>query len=394
MKTLRVKSVNGDTSFQNVILKVHSIDFIPIVELDLEQIGKMNDKKTWKYKGFNIKELKNEESIQLSEFIDTSKINHKLYGIQFNDGIEEIIVRFYVSKGNKYSKDKDGYIYIKTNGVEVKTKFPIEVRYGQYIALRISKKGIKDNAYIDFYASDNGGVFDIQGKIDIFCGRVIINPTCQPPLVEEVLSNLELTDEQKAKFIATVLVESDNGKEELWDIAYIYHNLVVNLGFERGLNRSSAYKNKYYLYKAHLYNLGYGKEYSNDKGDRVWSKNSIRDYAKKHFSNSEIVKKFQIFCEQKIFTKLPKSKYKNWEGQGYWRDMNIVDGRYDRIWEKARQYFWLQKDCQVDKILVVELVCRDKTTFLYDTKSIIEYFDRYPSKLPPTNEIKLFYYTK
>lgn len=176
MKTLRIKSVNGDASFQDVVLKVHSIDFIPVVYLDLEQIGKINNEKTWKYEGFSIKEMKKQQCIKLSEFVETSKIDYKLYGIRFNDGVEEIVVRFYVDKGNKYSKDNDGFIQIKPSGVEVKTNSFIHTEYGHYLVLRITKKGVKDNAFIDFYASDDGGCIDKKGKQNIFCGRVIINP--------------------------------------------------------------------------------------------------------------------------------------------------------------------------------------------------------------------------
>ena len=168
MKVLRVKSVNGDTSFQNETLVVHSNDFIPIVELDLEQI---NSKGIYSYDGFEIE--KGIKTTQLSRFLDPEKSNQKLHTIRALKN--EIVVKFKVSQANNRATDTDGYIEIKPLGVDVKTKRKIEIKYDQNIALRISMKGIKDNAYIDFYAHDNGRLFDSFGLTNIHCGRVNIS---------------------------------------------------------------------------------------------------------------------------------------------------------------------------------------------------------------------------
>lgn len=147
-------------------------DFIPIVEIDENQLGKSNKDETWKYEGFEI--LSNKDNIELSNLIDKLKRKRKLYTIQFNAGVEEIVVRFNIKQGYKKSSDKDGIIRVEAKGVTLKTKKQIEIKYEQTIALRLSSKDLQENAYIDFYADDDGGFRDTKGKQNIFCGRVQI----------------------------------------------------------------------------------------------------------------------------------------------------------------------------------------------------------------------------
>ena len=54
MKTLRIKSINGDISFQDVTLQIYPYDFVPIVNLDLEQLSP-NPQNKRVYDGFEIK---------------------------------------------------------------------------------------------------------------------------------------------------------------------------------------------------------------------------------------------------------------------------------------------------------------------------------------------------
>ncbi|MPS72962.1 MAG: hypothetical protein E2590_07385 [Chryseobacterium sp.] len=145
-------------------------DFIPIVEIDLNQLGKENKTKEWKYDGFEINT--DNKKITLNENIDEDKRNHILYTIKLNQN--EVVVKFLVKQANSKASDNDGYIEVKPKGVNVLTKKKISIEYGKPIALRISTKNLQDGAYIDFYASDDGGTFDSLGLTNIHCGRILV----------------------------------------------------------------------------------------------------------------------------------------------------------------------------------------------------------------------------
>lgn len=153
-------------------------DFIPIVEIDKKQLGQSNKDKTWEYKGFEIQKVFNENKQQLKTelypSLDDLKVEQELYCIKFDGSSNEIVVKFNIKQGSRKSKDTDGIIIIKSNGVNLKTKDKIKTQYGHSIALRLSSQDLKNDAYIDFYASDDGGYFDEKGKQNVFCGRVKI----------------------------------------------------------------------------------------------------------------------------------------------------------------------------------------------------------------------------
>jgi hypothetical protein len=152
-------------------------DFIPIVEIDFNQIGKENSTKEWKYEGFEI--IKGTNTIQLNSNLDSNKVNQPLHSIKITHS--EVVVKFLVKQGNSKATDNDGIIEIRANGVNVLTKNKINIEYGKTIALRISTENIKENAFIDFYAHDDGkGFWDDMGLSNIHCGRINIkeSKTC------------------------------------------------------------------------------------------------------------------------------------------------------------------------------------------------------------------------
>ncbi len=139
-------------------------DFIPIIEIDYSLVGK---KREYDYRGFIV--IDTNESVQLSSNIDTNKRNPTLKIIKiFN---ENVIIPFKISKGNKLANDDDGIIKIISEGIEVLTKKSITVELDETIAIKVSSNDLKQNAKIDFYASDDGGFFDTRGLQNIFCGR-------------------------------------------------------------------------------------------------------------------------------------------------------------------------------------------------------------------------------
>ena len=186
MKTLRIKSINGDISFQDVTLQIYPYDFVPIVNLDLEQLSP-NPQNKRVYDGFEIK--KNEGVFTtLSHYVESDKRKQQLYSISPTDEKDEFIVRFFVRQGNSKAIDNNGFIRVEAKGVKILTKNnKLTVNYGWAIALKISIEDIEEEAYINFYADDN----DHAGAINIFCGRVnVMRRTVKKLEVNELISEL------------------------------------------------------------------------------------------------------------------------------------------------------------------------------------------------------------
>ncbi|MCU0351748.1 MAG: hypothetical protein MUF43_13125 [Flavobacterium sp.] len=138
-------------------------DFIPVVNIDFSLIGKKSE---YDYKGFIV--IDTNEDLQLSNSIETNKRIQKLKIIKlFN---ENVVIPFKVSKGNKNANDDDGIINIVSEGIEVLTKKSINIELDETIAIKVSSRNLKQNAKIDFFASDDGGFFDSKGLQNIFCG--------------------------------------------------------------------------------------------------------------------------------------------------------------------------------------------------------------------------------
>ncbi len=212
---------------------------------------------------------------------------------------------------------------------------------------------------------------------------------------KEAVTALSLTDNEKAKFIATIYGESQ-GELDLKDISWVYLNLINRSGFEKGMNNSSFYSleenDKYRTFRVIMYLLGEGDEFKNND---VNGKSSIKEFCE---TNGGFVKKvispklkeLKKYIEENVFVQNPMSCYKGWFGQGYWRDMNIrvVDKtHYRRIWAMATQYFYLQNEKKVNTVLVKEFVAynfkgENITTFLYDSDEILKYFDKNPKMIP------------
>ena len=138
-------------------------DFIPVVNIDFSLIGKKSE---YDYKGFIV--IDTNEDLQLSNSIETNKRIQKLKIIKlFN---ENVVIPFKISKGNKNANDDDGIINVVSEGIEVLTKKSINIELDETIAIKVSSRNLKQNAKIDFFASDDGGFFDSKGLQNIFCG--------------------------------------------------------------------------------------------------------------------------------------------------------------------------------------------------------------------------------
>ena len=215
---------------------------------------------------------------------------------------------------------------------------------------------------------------------------------------------INLKNNQKAKFISTVLSETNLGSEYLKDIGWVYYNRVRIKGFDagEGMKASSAYRLKHPNYKLCLYYLGLtkeyagvGKEYASFKYSNVILSKYIKEngwFVKKIEPN---IKKMKSFIEKEIFSSSPETCYKDWIGQGYWADldMNPDDKRNkDKLtkWYEARQYYWLQLQGKV-KIKYVHIM-RDgnATSFIFDEVKIKEVFKLNPKLLSKPEHVKKF----
>lgn len=342
--------------------------------------------------------------------LDRDKRNQGAKKLRFISDEPLIPLTFKVTKGNKASEDDSGEIKAKiffVNGDTEEQTF--DTSYGKTFDLYVDPKKI---AHIKFYANDDDWIFK-GGVSNVFCGA--LNYDCQKPLVKQAVKSINyLTKEEKAKFIAAVLVETGNGKKELWDIAYIYLNLVNNYGFEEGMKKSSAYENSW-VYDCHLrhlivyhYKVKVYKDFSD--WDKIVGPKNYKHPIKikvEDFKEMPTVIEFIKFCEENIFIKSPMSLYKDWEGQGNFEDMNIRMHKDEREkWAKASQYFHLQNQCKVKEKLVVELFIKpsdifqkptkmkengDATTYLFDEKKINEYFKKHPEKLPDYTDGDILY---
>lgn len=126
-------------------------------------------------------------------------------------------------------------------------------------------------------------------------------------------------------------------------------------------------------------------------------KNRTIEEQAKIFSTFKQITGFKEFCKNNIFIPNPNSFYKDWEGQGYYGDMNIRMHDDRKIWAMASQYFHLQTQCKVKNKLVVGLFdssainnnkdpfnekIRDSTTYIYHTQKLVNYFNENLNELP------------
>jgi hypothetical protein len=233
-------------------------------------------------------------------------------------------------------------------------------------------------------------VFNVS-KSTVIASNEVKKPDCK----KEAVTALSLSDNEKAKFIATMYGESQ-GEMDLKDIPWVYVNLINRSGFEKGMNNSSFYSleenDKYRTFRVIMYLLGQGDEFKNND---INGKSNIKEFceASGGFVKNVIspkLKELKKYIEENVFIQKPMSCYKGWYGQGYWKDMNIrvVDKtHYRRIWAMATQYFYLQKEKKVTTILIKEFVAynykgENITTFLYHSDEILKYFDKNPKMIP------------
>lgn len=217
-----------------------------------------------------------------------------------------------------------------------------------------------------------------------------------PKLVND--TKINYSEEQKAQMIATVYGESSRDENLCVNIPWIYYNLTKKYGFEKGLRRSSYYKdrndNKWIseAYRVCMYYLGQGAQYADSK---MVNGTKIKDYCKETNKSFRDVYKHYIdiirnYFNHHIFNaQVIKNPFYNWEGQGYWRDMNIRMNNSDKDkWAKASQYFHLQRKGYVNQRFVKEIIAHDpvrgvdSTTYLCDDLSITKYFKDNPTQMP------------
>lgn len=208
---------------------------------------------------------------------------------------------------------------------------------------------------------------------------------------------LILNNKQKQQFITVVLGETQNGDKNLWDIVWVYFNLVQNLGFEKAMKRSSFYNKKPDNYKLFMYISGEGDEFKNDKMDNGVK---IKDWVETEYFKNGLLKKsnlFKQFVADNVFVDEPLNPYFGWEGQGYWADLNLLPPKSNEKWYQARQYYWLQiQEHESVKYKYIKILENGfSTSFIFDEKKIIQFFKDNKELLPKDySKIKKFYYER
>lgn len=208
---------------------------------------------------------------------------------------------------------------------------------------------------------------------------------------------LNLNNKQKIQFITVALGETQNGDKNLWDIVWIYFNLIKDIGFDKAMKRSSFFNNKPDNYKLFMFLFGEGSEFENDKMDNG---NKIKDWVTTDYFKNGLKKKgelFKLFIEDNVLIPEPINPFYNWEGQGYWADLNLLPPKNNEKWYKARLYYWLQveKNTNIKYKYIQILEDGFSTSFIFDEKSIIKFFKENPKLIPKDlSNIKTFYYEK
>lgn len=204
---------------------------------------------------------------------------------------------------------------------------------------------------------------------------------------------LGLDDKQKAEFISVSLGETNNGDKELWDVTWIYFNLITDQGYKTGMGRSAFYNSKPETYKIFMYYQGQGDEY---KDVKMKNGVKIKDWVETAYFIDGMKKKINLikkFIEDYIFIDEPLNPYPHWHGQGFWGDLNLIGSRDDPKWYLARTYFWLQEDCKVSVLLIKKFEDGKATTYIFDEDSIKKFFKEKPEFLTKNkNSVKLFTY--
>lgn len=225
--------------------------------------------------------------------------------------------------------------------------------------------------------------------------------TCTPLVKEEEcekesVPKLNLSEDEKKKFISTILCESQLGNEALYEIAWVYYNRVNLHGFDswNGMKASSAYRLKQPDYKLCTYYFGIGKEYANVQYGDFTIKSYIQTKSFKENREPKFLK-LKKYIEENVFSSNPQTCFKNWEGQGYWGDldMNTDDPNnadHDPKWYMARQYYWLQLQNKTKTKYVHIMKAGTGTSFIFHEKEIKKFFDNNPLLLPNENDVRKF----
>jgi hypothetical protein len=213
---------------------------------------------------------------------------------------------------------------------------------------------------------------------------------------KEKVPALELDDDQKKKFIATVLCETQLGNDVLFEIAWVYYNRVRIKGFDHkdGLKASSAFRHKQPDYKLCSYYFGIGQEYADVKYGNFTIKSYTETNEFKEKKEPKFIK-LKKFIETNVFSKNPETCFKDWFGQGYWGDLDLnpddpKNETQDPKWYQARQYYWLQLEKKVKKNYVHIMRTGIGTSFIFDEVNIAKFFKTNPKLLPEADKVKKF----
>jgi hypothetical protein len=337
---------------------------------------------------------------QLKDFADSLKKSLTIKYISSTVDDKNINLTFeIIAKNLKTDKAK---IYVEeinaTNETAVPlTNIEIEANNKKNILVSFDK-----NKQFDNYFWQDGFLYQatitcdgISVETEEFTLKIIqTNETGQCDKV--IVPKLKLTEDEKKKFICTILCESQLGNEKLQDIAWVYYNRVNLYGVDHhsGLKASNPYRKKLLDYRLCSYYYKIGNIYANDKYGDFTIKGYIDTKLFKSKDEPKF-KKMELFIEKEIFCEKPKTCFKDWIGQGYWGDLDLnpddpLNSIQDPKWYMARHYYWLQIEKKVTIKYVHILRAGTGTTFIFDEKKIASYFKTNPKMLAKPKDVRKF----
>lgn len=271
---------------------------------------------------------------------------------------------------------------------------------------KMQKKAFEDTefsvaeCYIKIYHPKVGTVYSEVFNVDEFTfSKSVAIPISTQECKKELVSKISLSANDRKKFISTVLCESQLGNEKLREIAWVYHNRVRLHGVDThdGLRASNPFRKKLSDYKLCSCYFKIEGEYSNYVNEK-YGNFTIKQYLETSDFKKRVLPKFkkmEIYIDKEILIDKPQTCFKDWEGQGFWGDLDLnpndpLNKIHDPKWFMARQYYWLQIQKKVSINYIHIMRAGTGTTFIFHEKKIAEYFKKNPNTLPQPENVRKF----
>ena len=128
------------------------------------------------------------------------------------------------------------------------------------------------------------------------------------------------------------------------------------------------------------------------RGERDAEHRTFGEFFRENYSRED---ENPLKIDKEILIDKPQTCFKDWEGQGYWGDLDLnnndpLNKIHDPKWFMARQYYWLQIQKKVSINYIHIMRAGTGTTFIFHEKKIAEYFKKNPNTLPQPENVRKF----